>query len=215
MLGLMILVLSQQQNPAELNEQQSSAREWWSQLSEEEQSKYKQRHKRMEHKLLEAKKSLTPEEEEKFGKMPEREQRKFLKSKVRAELHGRGPNGPPRPPKLNLEEREAEIRTALAEAHTQGWLGDRTMVWLETASVHEAMMLLLSVRKWQFLEKAQREGLWEKYQIQSELRMQLTALPPERFFKELGKIIRGGHKMLRPHRQERPTNGQRNFLEKR
>jgi hypothetical protein len=213
--AFLLAALPQQHDPGQQSEQ---ARQWWSQLSVEQQQEYKRRHQAMEEAIANERSAMSEADLEKFGKMSEREQRVFLHSRAKVKLKAKPGNDEGRPPRRQhrgLAEREPEIRAALLEAHAQGWLGERTMSWLGTASVHEAMQVLLGIRKWQFLEKAQNEGFWQKNNIDEKLKLKLIAMPAEHFFKEIKHIIRGEHKMLRSERQDKRNRPPRGFSEQR
>ncbi|MFT7517395.1 MAG: hypothetical protein ACI84O_001187 [Myxococcota bacterium] len=215
---LILVALSQQGKPPEHNPE---AQQWWEKLSTEERSEYRrrhsnwrdmegarrskveERHRAMHDATVEAQKNLSPEELEKFNKLGEIERREYLHSLIRKKNNGAGPGRKPYPPEQGHELRQKKIVAALGEAEKGGWIGPRTATWLKTASDSERVQVLLEVRKWQFLEKADKDGFWKSEEIGKEQQSRLIAMPAEQFFLEISAIIGGKHKMHGSERQKR------------
>ncbi|MBC8369886.1 MAG: hypothetical protein H8E25_07795 [Planctomycetes bacterium] len=202
--------------------QHSKAQQWWSTLTEEQQQEYLQRqknwkklgdsrrhlmsekHKAMRAKMEEIRNSMSEEQLKKFGNLDQHEQRAYLHDQARMQMpgHGRPPErGPAGSP--DLQRHEQRIRQALADAQSNGWIGEKTGAWLETASLEEAMQVLLEVRKWQFLEKANAEQFWQNNKIDLAQKNMLIAMPGEHFFRGLHQIMSGDHNILGPKRDNR------------
>ncbi|MDG1404993.1 MAG: hypothetical protein P8R35_02125 [Planctomycetota bacterium] len=213
--------------------QQTQARQWWEGLSDEQRAEYikrqkewrnmdgQRRQKMEEHRdafkaqAEEVLASMSATDLEEFGKMDEHCQRRHLHGLVRSQKR-QGGNRPPRhSPSSDISLREPQIREALRQAHASGWLGDKAAIWLETASVDEAMQVLFSIRKWQFLEKANTEGFWKANNISEEKKGKLIAMPAEHFLREIKRIMRDGHKIWDGKSENRRNKGPRQSSEKR
>ena len=213
--------------------QQTQAQQWWEGLSDEQRAEYIKRQKEWHNmdgqrrqKMEERRDAFKAQAEgvlasmsatdlEEFGKMDEHSQRRHLHGLVRSQKR-QGGNRPPRhspPPDISL--REPQIREALRQAHASGWLGDKAAIWLETASVDEAMQVLFSIRKWQFLEKANTEGFWKANNIPEEKKGKLIAMPAEHFLREIKRIMRDGHKIWDGNSENRRNKGRQQSSEKR
>jgi len=213
--------------------QEQQAQQWWEGLSDEQRAEYIKRQKEW-HKMddrrrqkmeerrdlfkaqaEEALASMSAADLKKFGKMDEHNQRRHLHGLVRSQKHQAGDRPPRRPPPSDISLREPQIREALRQAHTSGWLGDKAVIWLETASVDEAMQVLFSIRKWQFLEKANSVGFWKANNISDQKKSRLVAMPAEHFLREIKGIMRDGHKMREGNTENRHEKGFRQSSEKR
>jgi hypothetical protein len=213
--------------------QAQQAQQWWEGLSDEQRAEYikrqkewhkmgDQRRQKMEERrdifkvqADEALASMSATDLEEFGKMDEHNQRRHLHGLVRSQKHQGGDRPPRRPPPSDISLREPQIREALRQAHASGWLGDKAVIWLETASVDEAMQVLFSIRKWQFLEKANAEGFWKANNISDQQRGRLIAMPAEHFLREIKRIMRDGHKIWDGNSENRRNKGPRQSSEKR
>ena len=213
--------------------QQIQAQEWWQGLSDEQRAKYikgqdkwrkmdEQRRQKMEERREvfkgQEKESLalmSAVELEEFGKMGEHNKRRHLRDLARARMQKSGDRSSRRPPSHDISLREPQIREALRQAHASGWLGDKAVIWLETASVDEAMQVLFSIRKWQFLEKANTEGFWKANNISGQKKGKLIAMPAEHFLREIKIIMRDGHKIWGGNSENRRNKGPRQSSEKR
>ena len=209
------------------------AHQWWEGLSDEQRAEYikrqkewhkmdDQRRQKMEERrdifkaqAEEALASMSATDLEEFGKMDEHSQRRHLHDLVRSKKRQAGDRPPRRPPPSDISLREPEIREALRQAHASGWLGDKAVIWLETASVDEAMQVLFSIRKWQFLEKANTEGFWKANNISDQKKGRLIAMPAEHFLREIKRIMRDGHKIWDGNSENRRNKGPRQSSEKR
>ncbi|HIA37947.1 MAG TPA: hypothetical protein EYN86_00265 [Planctomycetes bacterium] len=190
------------------HQSQVSAKQWWGQLSDEQRQEYSKRQAIFDAEREQLLAEMGAEELEKFGEMGKREQRRYMRAAVRSRMD-KSVTRPPRPPHLDLRQRESRIREALRQAHVDGWLGDKTATWLEQASVEEALQVLLSIRKWQFLEKANQEGFWLAQNIDLKEKQRLVAMPAEHFFREIQRIVSGRHKMWGGQRDMRRNQGPR------
>ena len=215
--------------------QQTQAQEWWQGLSDEQRAEYIKRQDRW-HKMDDQRRQTMKErrdafkvqeeellalmsavELEEFGKMDERNKRRHLRDLARERMQQSGDRPPRHPPSLSpdISLREPEIREALRQAHASGWLGDKAVIWLETASVDEAMQVLFSIRKWQFLKKANAEGFWKANNISDQKKSRLVAKPAEHFLREIKRIMSDEHKIWDGNSENRRNKGPRQSSEKR
>ena len=213
--------------------QQIRAQEWWQGLSDEQRVKYikrqdkwgkmdDQRRQKMKERrdIFEGheKESLalmSGDELEEFGKMNEHRKRKHLRDLARARMQKSDNRPPRRLPSHDISLREPQIREALRQAHASGWLGDKAVIWLEAASVDEAIQVLFSIRKWQFLEKANTEGFWKANNISDRNKSKLVAMPAEHFLREIRRIMSDEHKIWDGNSENRRNKGRQQSSEKR
>ncbi|MAU93477.1 MAG: hypothetical protein CMJ93_04645 [Planctomycetes bacterium] len=213
--------------------QQAQAQHWWEGLSDEQRAEYikrqkkwrnmdGQRRQKMEerHDALKAQgeevlASMSAADLKEFGKMDEHSQRRHLHGLARSQKRKGGGRPPRHSLPLDISLREPQIREALHQAHASGWIGDKAAIWLETASVGEAIQVLFSIRKWQFLEKANTEGFWKANNISDEKKSQLIAMPAEHFLREIKRIMRDEHKIWDGNSENRRNKRPRQSSEKR
>jgi hypothetical protein len=193
--------------------QAQQAQQWWEGLSDEQRAEYVKRQKEW-HKMDDQRRQKMEERRDIFK--AQAEEALALMSAADLEEFGKMDDRPPRrPPPSDISLREPEIREALRQAHASGWLGDKAVIWLETASVDEAMQVLFSIRKWQFLEKANTEGFWKANNIPDQKKGRLIAMPAEHFLREIKRIMRDGHKIWDGNSENRRNKGPRQSSEKR
>ena len=167
------------------------------------------------HQLLRAERrriveNLSAAERAEFDKLKRDERRRFVDQRAETNLRRRGERlerefpglGPPRPQEdwterhrrmsRAFEKRRApQVRAAIVKAASTGWIGPTAAKWLETAPIHEAMAALGEVHKWQFLQQAHEQGLWEEIGFDEKRRRELTAMPALEFFQAVRGIREG------------------------
>lgn len=190
-------------------------KDWWEQLSPEEQTEMRQRMERMRampeasresmkkrRELVKEEEAfviehLSPEERTAYEAMSERERKRFLRPRVHQRLRERGEDLRARFPKVGKdrrafeEARRPQVEEGIAKALEDGWIGEATAAWLKRAPLHESMQVLMEVQKWQFLEQASRGGFWEEHGLDDEAQRHLTEKPASKFFREIRELRDG------------------------
>ncbi len=157
-------------------------------------------------------KNLSEEERAAYDALGKREQRRFLDERLRARMEAQGEELRTRFPgaeelghnpdlherfresrRFLTKERGEQIRLEIQKAVDDGWLGERTATWLANAGVEESMAVLGEIRKWQFMEQATENGLWEGSGIDEQQRLNLLSLPAPEFFREVGSAMGWRH----------------------
>lgn len=157
-------------------------------------------------------KNLSEEDRATYEALDKREQRRFLDERLRARLEAQGKELRTRFPgaeelghnpdlherfresrRFLTKERGEQIRQEIQKAVDDGWLGERTAIWLANAGVEESMAVLGEIRKWQFMEQAAENGLWEGSGIDEQQRLNLLSLPAPEFFREVGNAMGWRH----------------------
>lgn len=153
-------------------------------------------------------KNLNEEESAAYEALDKHEKRRFLDERLRSQLEAQGEDLRTRFPgaeelgrqdefheryresrRFLTAERSEQIQQELQKAVTDGWLGPRAATWLANAGVEESMVVLGEIRKWQFMEQASENGLWESAEIDEARRKQLLSLPAPEFFREVGSAM--------------------------
>lgn len=153
---------------------------------------------------------MTPEQRAAWDAMTAREQRQRLDEIVRSKLLQRAQEierqypaafgrlrQMPLPERMQAasrmleKSRGEEARAALQRAVEEGWLGQRALESLEQASFTERLSALGEVNKLRFLERARREGIWERYGINEIEQARLVRMSPIKFFRVIGMLERG------------------------
>jgi hypothetical protein len=148
--------------------------------------------------------NLTEAERKQFDVLPHSERRRFLDDRARANMRQRGqaleqtiPDFGPPPPQESWtqrrervarvfeQQREPQVRQAIAQAVADGWIGVSAAKWLDSAPIYEAMSALGEVRKWQFLQQAAEKGLWEQMGFDEQRRREISQMPAMEFFQAM------------------------------
>lgn len=199
--------------PPSKPEMEQRRRAWWDSLPEEKRREYEERRQRFEKmtpeqrdemrarmgvlrlEITSVERELTPEQRVEFDRLDERGQREFLERAAHnrladrsEELRGRVPDA------SHFEEyRRGHVRRAVQRAVDEGWIGPAAAAWLETAPLHEAMVVVGDIEKWRFLAAAAEKGLWEEADVSVEDQHRLLGLSAPEFFRELRVLgVRGG-----------------------
>jgi len=170
-------------------------------------------------------KNLSEEDRATYEALDKREQRRFLDQRLRARLEAQGEELRTRFPgaaelghnpnlherfresrRFLTKERGEQIRQEIQKAVDDGWLGERTAIWLANAGVEESMAVLGEIRKWQFMEQATENGLWEGSGIDEQQRLELMSLPAPEFFREVGNAMGWRHGGRGHDREGRPPH---------
>ncbi|MGB0952580.1 MAG: hypothetical protein ACPG31_05105 [Planctomycetota bacterium] len=194
-----------------------SAEQWWDQLSPEEQREMRLRLEKVQsmpkeqreemqrrRKVFEQEKeailkNLSGEERAQFDAMGEREQHRYLRRRVHENMRARGEHLKERHPELGpgrdafRKMREKQVKQGLEQAATDGWIGDHAVQWLANAPLHEQMLVLMEVKKWEVLEGASRGALWEELGLEEHEQMRISSLPAPEFFQELRALTGNFH----------------------
>lgn len=157
-------------------------------------------------------KNLSEEDRAAYDALNWHGRRRFLDERLRARLEAQGEELRTRFPgaaelghnpdfqerfresrRFLTKERGEQIRQEIQKAVDDGWLGKRTATWLANAGVEESMAVLGEIRKWQFMEQAAENGLWEGSGIDEQERLDLLSLPAPEFFREVGNAMGWRH----------------------
>lgn len=171
---------------------------------------------------------LSEEERRDFEAMDDAARRRFLDERLRARFRERGEHWRSRAPGLAeglrdlppeecaqrlkrfaVEVHAERARRMLDEAVDEGWIGSAAAEWLRQAPADELLSAVGQVQRWRFLERAGREGLWEKFGIGPEERLRMLELPIPHFFEEVRRL-ESGEPLLGPPcdwRREGPWRG--------
>ena len=154
--------------------------------------------------------SLTAEERASLREMAPAEQERFFEARLRLRLEEQSrrleevfPGVTDQLRDLPLDERV--VRSArLIEGHrrsrliaevekiaAEGWLGPSALDWLRDAPLHEVMSGLRDARKWHTLERARREGVWEKLGLDERRQRSLIELPSGEFLRTFSELRKG------------------------
>ncbi len=159
------------------------------------------RHELLRDERQRIKDNLSEAEQLEFQKLERHERQRFLDERAHRNFRQRGerlandfPHVGPGPPqedwkgrhdrvaKVFEQRRAPQVREAVTKASADGWLGATAAKWLETAPIHEAMVVLGEVRKWQFLQQAAASGLWEEMGLDDSRRREITGMSAFDFF---------------------------------
>lgn len=218
---LSLPLLAQTQLPAPAAETPAAgnptAEQWWGELSPEEQKEMRRRLQKMQkmpkeeraemqrrRKVFEQEqeailKSFSVEEQSQYDAMDEREQHRYLRRRVHENMRARGEDLKERHPDMGhgrdafLKMRTQQVKEGLEKAAADGWIGDRAVRWLTNAPLHEQMLVLMEVKKWEFLEGASRSALWEQLGLEEREQLRIVTLPAPEFFHELRSLTGDFH----------------------
>lgn len=176
----------------------------------ESQESLRQRFEAIERERTLLVRRLSDEERRRFEGLDDPGRRQFLDQQLRERFHeraerwrGRAPgladglrDLPPdecsrRLKRLTLEAQAEFAKRALGAAVEEGWIGPSAADWLRQAPAEELVSAVGQVQRWRFLERAHREGLWERLGVGPEERLRMLELPIPHFFEEVRRLERG------------------------
>ncbi len=194
-------------------EMEQRRRDWWASLPEEKRREYEERRRRFEKmtpeerdemrarmgvlrlEISSVERELTAEQKAEFKQLDERGQREYLERAAHVRLAERSEElrGRVSDPAHFEEYRRRHVKRAVQRAVDEGWIGPAAAAWLETAPLHEAMVVVGDIEKWRFLAAAAEKGLWEEAGVSTEDQHRLLGLAAPEFFRELRVLgVRGG-----------------------
>lgn len=194
-------------------EERERLRQRWSQyrdLSPERREALRKRFETVEQERSMTWRRLGESERLQFEGWDERARRHWLDERVKERIRERGRELERREPELCdrlrrlppedrmrhserflREEHVDQARSELEKAVEEGWIGPAAAEWLRQAPPHELLTSVGQIHRWRFLQRAEREGFWEKHRVPPEERARMLELPTPFFFDEVRRLERG------------------------